>query len=163
MNERRLVDHLDRARHIDGAAQRHRGSRGQQTGTGQHHRGSDPFTGDGKDVTVDCIETATADKDFAQPIGDQGQLIGWAGQRRVVDAEAVGCDQYALPQPSSFLLRCPRNDGRADLDIHKRPLPMKGLASVERPTIVEKQQFALAPLVVVAVLLAQELRRSASR
>ena len=48
-----------------------------------------------------------------------------------------------------------RNDGCDDLDIHQRPLSLKGLASVERPTIVQKQQFALAPLVVVAVLLAQ--------
>ncbi len=70
------MDHLDRACHIDGVAQRHRGSRGQQTGTGQHHRGSDPFTRDGQDVTVDGNETATADKNFVQPIGDQGQLIG---------------------------------------------------------------------------------------
>ena len=86
VHERRLVEHLHRARQIDGIAQRHRGGRGQQTGAGQHQAGPDPFTGDGQDVAVDGIETATADEDFVQPIGDQGQLIGWTGQRRSVNA-----------------------------------------------------------------------------
>ena len=44
------------------------------------------------------------------------------------------------------------------LDVHERPLPVEGLASVERPTIIQKQEQALAPIVVVAVLLADGCR-----
>jgi hypothetical protein len=85
------MGHLHRAGQVDGVAQRNGGGRGQQAGTCQHQAGPDPFAGDGEDVAVDGVESATGDEDFVQPIGDEGQLVGRSHQRRSVNGGAIGC------------------------------------------------------------------------